>query len=297
MKEKPLDVTEQSEVFEFICIGDIIDQTLEKKTQKEKATKGLSTGYWGIDEVISGLQNGQLITIAARPGMGKTAFLLSMTNNIAIKNNNSVAIFSSERSKQKITSRIIESETGMSVNKLADESLSPVERTYLIDIIGNISKSKIFLDDTPAISVDELVKKARQLKYVHNVDLIVVDYLELLRTDTFPEEVSREEQLNTIVQALRNLAEELDLPVVLFSQLQGYGFEYNFMHKPCLKDIPASIGEASNVVMFLHRSDFSPKNGQNKENVEMIIAKHDKKNTKTIVPLRYIESVAKFTNS
>lgn len=297
MKEKPLDLTEQSEVFDVMSIGDIIDQTLQKKTQKEKAIKGLSTGFWGIDEVISGLQKGRLITVAARPGMGKTAFLLSLANNIAIKGNNSVAIFSSERSKQKITSRIIESETGMSVNKLINEAVKPVKRSHLEDIIINIAKSKIFLDDTPSISVEELIEKARKLKYIHDVDLIIVDYLELIKANSSPGiDAIKNEMLNTVVHFLKDIASELDIPVVLFSQMQGYGFEYNFTNKPGLNELPVSVSEISDVIMFLHRSDFTDTNWQDNRNVEIIIAKYDSKNNNTIVPLRYNESLAKFEN-
>ncbi len=296
MRENSPDITEQSEVFEFIRIGEIIDQALQKKTTKKNSYDGLSTGFFEIDNVISGLQKGQLITIAVRPGMGKTAFLLSMANNIAIRNNNSIAIFSSERSSLKITNRIIESETGMSVGKLKSNDISHIEKDHLNDIINNIAKAKIFLDDTPSIAVEELVKKSRQLKCIHNVDLIVIDYLELLSTYSSSDN-SREEQLNTIVHTLKSIAEELDIPIVLFSQLQGLGLEYNFSKKPSITDIPVVLSEISDVVMFLHRSDFIGKAGRKSENVEMIIARHDNQNRETIVPLKYLETIAKFANS
>ena len=296
MRENSPDITEQSEVFEFIRIGEIIDQALQKKTTKENSFDGLSTGFFEIDKVISGLQKGQLITIAVRPGMGKTAFLLSMANNIAIRNNNSIAIFSSERSSLKITNRIIESETGMSVGKLKSSDISHFEKDHLNDIINNIAKAKIFLDDTPSISVEELVKKSRQLKCIHNVDLIVIDYLELLSTYSSSDN-GREEQLNTIVHTLKSIAEELNIPIVLFSQLQGLGLEYNFSKKPSITDIPVVLSEISDVVMFLHRYDFIGKAGRKSENVEMIIARHDNQNKDTVVPLKYLETIAKFANS
>ncbi len=296
MKENSLDITEQSEVFEFMSIGEIIDQTLQQKIKKEDSSKGLSTGFFEIDKVISGLHKGQLITIAVRPGMGKTAFLLSLTNNIAIKNDHSVAIFSLERSNQKITSRIIESETGMSVGKLKGANLNSTEKDHLGAVINNIAQAKIYIDDTPSVSIEEIVKKAQKLKFVHNVDLIIVDYLELLST-RFSDTYFREEQLNTIVHTLKSVALELDIPILLFSQLQGHGFEYNFLQKPSIKDIPIFLSEASDVVMFVHRSDFIGKSKQDDENVEMIIAKYNNKNQNTVVPLKYIESNAKFANS
>ncbi len=297
MKENSHDLTEQSEVFEFISIGDMINQTLQKNPEKENtnAPDCLSTGFWEIDKIISGLQKGQLITIAVRPGMGKTAFLLSMANNIAIKNHHSVAIFSSERSNQKITSRIIESETGMSIYKLKDMNLKNSEKDHILNIISNIAKAKIFLDDTPSLSVKELVKKSRQLKFFNNIDLIIIDYLELLSTYA-SDSGSREEQLNTIVHTIKDIAKELNIPIVLFSQLQGYGFGYNLLQKPSITDIPVFLSEVSDVVLFLHRSDFMIKNPNEKENVEMIVAKYNNKNHNTVVPLKYIESIAKFAN-
>lgn len=295
MKEIPLDVTEQSEVFEFIRIGEVIDQTLQKTTSKENSSNSLSTGFIEIDKVISGLQKGNLITIAVRPGMGKTAFLLSMTNNIAIKNNYSVAIFSAERSSHKITSRIIESETGMSVGKLMKGNISPAEKSHMNDIIRNIAKANIFIDDTLSISIEELKKKAKQLKSDHNIDLIIVDYLELLSANnSFGD--CREDQLNTIVYTLKSIALELDIPIVLFSQLQGHGFEYNFSKKPVIDDLPVFVNKTSDVVIFLHRLDFDDKAIEQKKNVEMIIARYNNQNYDTVVPLKYIESKAKFTN-
>ncbi len=175
MKENPHDVTEQSEVFEFTSIGEIINQTLPKNIKEENMTNCLSTGFLEIDKVILGLQKGHLVTIAVRPGMGKTAFLLSIANNVAIKNHHSVAIFTSERSSQKIANRIIESETGMSVYKITDKNFNLSRKDHILNIISNIAKAKIFVDDTPYISIGELVKKSRQLKFINNVDLIIID--------------------------------------------------------------------------------------------------------------------------
>ena len=297
MKENTLDVTEQSKVFEFMSIGEIVNQTLQKNVKEESTpTNGLSTGFNEIDRVISGLKNGQLVTVAVRPGMGKTAFLLSLTNNIAIKNNHSVAIFSSERSNQKITNRIIESETGMSIEKLRSGEVIENENDQLHAIISNIAKAKIYLDDTPSLSVEELVKKSRQLKFFNSVDLIIIDYLELLSTNDV-EADSREEQLNNIVHTVKEIAKELNVPIVLFSQIQGQGFGYNSFRKPAIKDIPVFLSELSDVVMFLHRTDLMGQSCHIKEKVEMIIAKYDNQNHNTSVPLRYIESMAKFAST
>lgn len=297
MKENALDVTEQAEVFEFVSIGEVINQTLQKNIKQGEILNGIPTGFCEIDKTISGLQKGQLITIAVKPGMGKTAFLLSMLNNVAVKNNFSAAVFSPERSKQKIASRIIESETGMSVGKLLNNDLISSEKDRMHTVISNIAKAKIFLDDTSSISSEEFTKKAKQLKINHNVDLIFVDYLELLNRSTIDDN-NREEQLNNIVYTIKEAAKELNVPIVLFSQYreQSNG-DNNGQRKPSLADVPVFLSELSDVVMFLSRRNFMNNlSNKQQENVEVMIAKHDNENNNTVVPLKYIDSIAKFTN-
>ncbi len=291
-----MDITEQQEVFEFTSIGEIVNQTLQKNIEMDNTPNGLSTGFSEIDKITSGLQKGQLVTIAVRPGMGKTAFLLSMTNNIAIKNGHSVAIFSSERSSQKITNRIIESETGMSIGKLRNIDVELYKKDHLYKTISNIAKAKIYLDDSPNLSSDDLKSKSRKLKFNYNVELIIIDYLELLRTG-YGDNNNREEQLNTIVHTIKSIAKEINVPIVLFSQLQGYGLEYNMLQNPSIKDIPVFLSELSDVVMFLYRKNFINKPSREDENVEMILAKYNNQNHNTVVPLKYIERIAKFADS
>ncbi len=296
MEQNTLDVTERSEVFEFASLRDLVNQALHQNFGEIQLNNGLTTGFRELDEAIQGLKKGQLSTIAVRQGMGKTALMLSMANNIAVKNNHSVAIFSPERSSKKITNRLIESETGMSLDRLINGKLKASERDHMYSLVSHIAKANIFLDDTPNPSVDELLKKARQLKISNNIELIIIDYLELLSSG-YDQNDTRQEELGRIVAALKDIAAELNIPVLLFSQLPGF-YPSNIMQKPSLKEIPVFLVEISDVVMFLHRSDMKPNGVANQAHdlVELVIGKFNGQKSEQIVELRFIESLAKFTD-
>ncbi len=298
MEENTLEVTERSEVFEFTSLREMVNQTLHQNFGENTVFNGLSSGFTDIDKVISGFKKGELITIGVNAGMGKTAFMLSLANNIAIKNKHSIAIFSPERSSTKITNRLIESETGMSLSKLKNGKLNPREKDHMISLVSNIAKSNVYLDDTPNIFADELMKKARQLKINQNIELIIIDYLELLGAHSLDAD-SREEQLSTIVHQIKDIARELNIPVVLFSQIPG-NFNGFGSPRPSLKNIPVSLAELSDVVMFLHRTDLFPNlsEGETRQQnlVDVIIGKFQEHNEEVVVPVRFIESLAKFTD-
>ena len=296
MEQNTLDVTERSEVFEFASLRDLVNQALHQNFGEIQLNNGLTTGFRELDAAIKGLKKGQLTTIAVRQGMGKTALMLSMANNIAVKNNHSVAIFSPERSSKKITNRLIESETGMSLDRLINGKLKASERDHMYSLVSYIAKANIFLDDTSNPSMDDLLKKARQLKISNNIDLIVIDYLELLISG-YDQNESRQEKLGRIVAELKDIAAELNIPVLLFSQLPGF-YPANILQKPSLKEIPVFLSEISDVVLFLHRSDMKP-NGEAKHShdlVELVIGKYNGQKSDQVVELRFIESLAKFTD-
>jgi len=294
-----IDATERETVFAFASIRDLVNQTLKITTPSiHPISQGLTTGFQKIDQIISGFHKGQLTTIAVRPGMGKTAFLLSFVNNLAIKSNFSVAVFSAERSSEKMTSRLIETETGMSVEKLKRGSLKDSERDHMMSMVNNIAKAKIFLDDTPALSLDEFVKKSRQLKILHNVDIIFVDYLELLTTSIIDPD-SRNEQLSKIVSGIKNMAAELNVPVVLFSQLPHVYEVAAAKSRPSLKDLPVFLAELSDVAMILHRPGSFPDSISEQDAkgmVELVVVRNGQNDETAIVPLRFVESIAKFVD-
>lgn len=297
MEQNTLEVTEQPEVFSFTSIRELVNETLKTEIGQTPALLGLSTGFRALDEATGGFQKGKLTTIAVKPGMGKTAFLLSVANNMAVRNNYAVAIFSAERSSRKMTSRLIESETGMSVDKLQNGKLKASEKDHMQSLVTGIAKARIFLDDTPGITAPELMQKCRQLKQLHQVDLVIVDYLELLSA-VYHDNHSRTEQLSGIVRMIREIAQELDIPVLLFSQMPGMFPGFGSTPRPELKDLPEFLQELSDVVLFLHRSDLDPRQGKTpgKARVEMIVAKHQDPGKEGIVPLAFIESLSRFTD-
>ena len=297
MEQNTLEITERSEVFEFASLRQMVNQALQQNFGESQITSGLSSGFRDIDQVISGFKKGQLTTIAVKPGMGKTALMLSIANNVAVKNNHSVAIFSPERSSTKITNRLIESETGMSLDKLLNGKLKPSERDHMFTIVSHIAKANMYLDDTPSLSADELLKKCRQLKIMHNIELIIIDYLELLTTSIIDTD-SRENQLSKIVHVIKSIARELNVPIVLFSQIPG-SYDRSLSRRPSMKDLPVFLAENSDVIMLLHRSDLFQKQGNIDDNynlVEVVIGKYENQKNEDIVPLRFIESLAKFTD-
>ncbi len=298
MEQNTLEVTERSEVFEFASLRDLVNQALHQNFGEIQLSNGLTTGFRDLDSITKGFKKGELTTIAVKPGMGKTALMLSFANNLAIKNNHSVAIFSSERSSTKITNRLIESETGMSLSKLIKGNMRPSEKDHMYSLISQIAKANIFMDDTQHLSVEELFQKARQLKISNNIELIIIDYLELLNT-TQTDTDNRQEELNKIVYTLKGIARELNIPVLLFSQIPGH-YPSNVAQRPSLKDVPVFLSELSDIVMFLHRTDLAvrPDGDQNRPSdlVEVIVGKYNDQKNESIVELRYIESLAKFTD-
>jgi replicative DNA helicase len=298
MEQNTLEVTERSEVFEFTSLRDMVNQALQQNFGEIQLSDALSTGFKDLDNAIKGFKKGELTTIAVKPGMGKTALMLSIANNVAVKNNHPVAIFSSERSSSKITNRLIESETGMSLDKLIKGNLRPSERDHVFSLVSHMAKADIFLDDTPNLSANELMNKTRQLKINNGVELIIIDYLELL-SHTYNESVeSREEQLNQIVNEIKQVAVELDIPVLLFSQIPGH-YPGNILNRPTLNDVPVFLAEHTDVLLFLHRSDLraaSEKGYVSNDIVEVVVAKYDGQKNNEIVELRFIESLAKFTD-
>jgi len=295
MEQNTLEITERSEVFEFANLRDLVNQALQQTFGENPNSNGLSSGFKDIDKLTSGFKKGQLTTIAVRAGMGKTALMLSIANNVAIKNNHTVAIFSTERSRAKITNRIIESETGMSIQKLQNGPLKPSERDHMMSLINYIAKANLLIDDSPSLSAEDLRQKSKQLKSKHNIDLIIIDFLELLYSKV-DDQGGRDEQLANLVSVIKEIAADLQVPIILFSQIQG-AYSGNAAQKATLKDLPAYLINKSDVVMFLHRSDLYDgelKKGES-STVELIVSKIGDQKTDIVVPVKYIESLAKFT--
>ncbi len=296
MKINTLEVTEQPEGLGFASMRKLVNQTLNKDFGTMLRPGAIPTGFSALDKCLGGLQKGQLYTVAVKPGMGKTAFLLSIANNMAIKDDYAVAIFSAERSNIKMTKRIIESETGMSLDKLQSGTFKESESDHIQSLLSYIAKAKIFIDDTTSISVDDLVSKAIQLKDAFSADIIIVDYLELIDAAE-KGSAERPGQLAEILERLRNLAVEHNIPVLVFSQSASMINGHGYPKDPSALGLPGFLQKASDVLMLLHRNDAFPVQvGSGKSAVELKIIKKVTPEEEYIVPLHFIGSIEKFAD-
>ena len=281
-----------------------------KKRIEEIAGKeglsGVATGFDSLDKVTSGWQPSDLIIIAARPGMGKTAFVLSMARNVAIEYGQPVALFSLEMSSVQLITRLISSETGLSSEKLRTGKLEKHEWEQLSIKVKNLEKAPLFIDDTPSLSIFDLRAKSRRLASQHGIKLIIVDYLQLMTAggNNGKGSGNREQEISTISRNLKALAKELGVPVIALSQLSR-AVETRPGHKrPLLSDLRESgaIEQDADIVSFIYRPEYykldewddegnSPTQGQ----AEFIIAKHRNGSLEN-VKLKFIGSLGKFDN-
>ena len=270
--EDTLDVTElldksEDELFriaegnikhEVAPIHEVIKQALaeiEEVGKKEDALVGVPSGFTKLDRLTSGWQKSELVIIAARPSMGKTAFALSMARNMAIDHGRKVAIFSLEMSAVQLVNRLIVSETEIPGEKIKNGKLSPDEWSLLESRIKGLTEAAIYIDDTPAISVFELRAKCRRLKAQNKLDVVVVDYLQLMSGP--PDAGSREQEVSSISRSLKGIAKELGVPVLALSQLNRSVETRGGNKKPMLSDLRESgaIEQDADMVVFIHRPE------------------------------------------
>ena len=282
-----------------------LDELKEKSNQKDGLT-GVPTGFSALDRVTSGWQKSDLVIIAARPGMGKTAFSLSAIRNAAVDFGKPVAFFSLEMSSVQLVNRLIASEVQLDSEKLRKGNLAPHEWQQLHSNINKLSEAKIFIDDTPALSVREFRTKARRLKLQHNIELIVVDYLQLMTGNDSSKGGNREQEIAYISRSLKGVAKELDVPVIALSQLSRSVETRGGDKRPQLSDLreSGSIEQDADIVMFLYRpeyyniteisdSDGAPMPAQGLG--EVIIAKHRNGSLDNVL-LKFIGRYTKFTD-
>lgn len=265
---------------------------------------GVATGFEKLDEVTSGWQPSDLIIIAARPGMGKTAFVLSMARNIAIDYQMPVAVFSLEMSSVQLITRLISSETGLSSEKLRTGKLEQHEWEQLAIKVKSLEKAPLFIDDTPSLSIFDLRAKARRLSSQHGIKLLIVDYLQLMTASKDKAMGNREQEISTISRNLKALAKELQIPVIALSQLSRQVESRGSSKRPLLSDLRESgaIEQDADIVSFIYRpeyynidqwddNDAGPTQGQ----AEFIIAKHRNGSLENI-RLKFIGNLGKFDN-
>ena len=275
---------------------------IEVLRQKEDGLSGVPSGFTKLDRVTSGWQNSDLVIVAARPGMGKTAFALSMARNIAINHEKAIGFFSLEMSSEQLVSRLIASEAELSASKLRRGDLKDYEMVQLHEKIKQLSDAQIYIDDTPALTVFELRAKARRLVKNHNVEIIIIDYLQLMSAGG--NAGNREQEISTISRSLKGIAKELKIPVIALSQVNR-GVESRTgtgSKRPMLSDLRESgaIEQDADIVTFIYRPEYYKiyewDNGDDsRSQAEIIIAKH-RNGALENVRLKFTAEFAKFSD-
>lgn len=261
---------------DFASVGAVVEVTLDKITklyENKAGLTGLPTGFRDLDRMTSGLQPSDLILVAARPSMGKTAFTLNIAQNVGVRQHKTVAFFSLEMSQEQLVQRLLCQIAHIDSQKLRTGQLnSDEEWTRLTDACDKLYESPIYIDDTPGISVAEMRSKARRLKSEHGLDLIIVDYLQLMQGRNAE---SRQQEISEISRSLKALARELKVPLIALSQLSR-SVESRQDKRPMLSDLRESgaLEQDADIVSFLYREDYYDKETENQHITEVILAKH-----------------------
>ena len=268
---------------------------LEQLYNQKQHITGVPTGFADLDYKTAGLHNSDLILVAARPAMGKSAFALNIASYAATRAKIPVMIFSLEMSKEQMANRILCSEAMVDSNKVRTGKIDDDEWTKLAEASGELSEAQIFIDDTPGISIMEIRAKCRKLKLEKNIGLVVIDYLQLVQ-GSGKRGSSREQEIAEISRSLKILAKEINVPVIALSQLSRAP-EQRPDHRPMLSDLreSGSIEQDADIVMFLYRDDYYNEDSEKKNIAEVILAKHRSGSTGT-VELLWLGNYTKFAN-
>ena len=302
-QQKLFGLAEKNMKKETQSVKDVLNEAINELEAVQQRTDGLSgvpSGYTGIDEVTFGWQASDLIIIAARPAMGKTAFVLTMARNMAVEHKVPVAVFSLEMSSVQLVKRLMVSETGLSSEKIrGGRKLEPYEWEQLNNRLNLLSQSPLYIDDTPSLSIYEFRSKARRLVANAGVKLIIIDYLQLM---TGPPELKgiREQEVSAISRSLKAIAKELNIPIIALSQLSRAVESRTGSKRPQLSDLRESgaIEQDADIVMFIHRPGYygMEEDASQKGITEIIIAKHRNGEVKD-VPMRFRSAEVRFVDA
>lgn len=283
---------------DYVPIKQVVINTLEKIELASKTkgnVTGIATGFVDLDYKMAGLQPSDLILVAARPSMGKTAFVLNIAQYVAFHSNLTAAIFSLEMSKEQLVNRMFSLESRVDAQALRSGNLADSDWEKLIEAAGVIGASNLIIDDTPGISISELRSKCRKYKLEHDLKLVIIDYLQLMSGSGRSTD-SRQQEISDISRSLKALARELNVPVIALSQLSR-AVEQRPDHRPMLSDLRESgaIEQDADVVMFIYRDDYYNKDSENKNIAEIILAKQRNGPIGT-VNLVWLPQYTKFAN-
>ncbi len=292
-------ITQKRNTGDFVPIDQVVMDALdsiEKASKMKGNVTGLSTGFIELDYDTAGFQPSDLILIAARPSMGKTAFVLNIAEHMAFHDNKCVAIFSLEMSKEQLVKRLMSMESHVDSQKLRTGTMSDMDWDSLIESANNIAKSKLIIDDTPGISIQELRSKCRKYKHDFGLQIVMIDYLQLMTGGSGKSSESRQQEISDISRSLKSLARELNVPVVALSQLSR-AVEQRPDHRPMLSDLRESgaIEQDADMVMFIYRDDYYNKDTDKKGVADIIIAKQRNGPIGT-VELMWLPQYTKFAN-
>ena len=296
-EEKIFDLVQNRGSQEFVPIRQVVlnaIEKMEKASRNQGSVTGIPTGFIDLDYKTSGFQPSDLILVAARPSMGKTAFVLNIAQYMAFRNDVTAAIFSLEMSKEQLVNRLLALESKVDSQNIRTGNLEDEEWAKLIEGANIIGNSHLIIDDKPGISISELRSKCRKYKMEHNLGIIFIDYLQLMTGSGRSE--SRQQEISEISRSLKALARELNVPVVALSQLSR-AVEQRPDHRPMLSDLRESgaIEQDADVVMFIYRDDYYNKDSENKNIAEIIIAKQRNGPIGT-VNLVWMPNYTKFVN-
>ena len=296
-EKRIFDLVQKRNSGEFVPIRQVVMNALKKIESASKTTgrvTGIATGFYDLDFKTSGMQPADLVLIAARPSMGKTAFVLNIAQHVAFRLNETVAIFSLEMSKEQLVNRMFSLESNVDAQNLRNGTLSDVEWEKLIESAGVIGKSNLIIDDTAGISISELRSKCRKFKLEHNLRMIIIDYLQLMSGSGRSE--SRQQEISEISRSLKSLARELNVPVLALSQLSR-AVEQRPDKRPMMSDLRESgaIEQDADVIMFIYRDDYYNKDSEKKGISEIIIGKQRNGPIGT-VELVWLPEYTKFAN-
>ncbi len=271
-------------------------EQIENASKQKGSVTGIPTGFIDLDYQLAGLQPSDLILIAARPSMGKTAFVLNLAQHIAFHENMCAAVFSLEMSKEQLVHRMFSLESNVDSQALRTGNMADSDWEKLVEAAGIIGRSELIIDDTPGISITELRSKCRKYKLEHDLKIIIIDYLQLMSGSAGKASESRQQEISEISRSLKALARELNVPVIALSQLSR-AVEQRPDHRPMLSDLRESgaIEQDADVVMFLYRDDYYNHDSPDKGISEVIIAKQRRGPIGTI-KLAWLAQYTKFAN-
>lgn len=297
-EKKIFDLMQNKNAKGYTAIKDVLVGTfseLERLYNQKGYITGIETGFTELDYKTSGFHKSDLIIIAARPAMGKSAFAINIATHAAISNNVPVIIFNLEMSKEQVANRILCSEAMVDSNKIRTGKIDDNDWIKLANSSGRLAEAPIYIDDTPGISIMEIRARCRKLKIEKNIGLVVIDYLQLVQ-GSGKKNSSREQEISEISRSLKILAKELDIPVIALSQLSR-GAEKRDDKRPMLSDLRESgaIEQDADIVMFLYRDDYYNQDSEKKNIAEVILAKHRGGSTGT-VELLWLGNYTKFAN-